>query len=86
MIGRDDDATHYAVLYADGRGLSRVYAMTFAEGQWSMWRDNPQFSQRFEASVGSPADTITGEWQKRGPEDAWEHDFDVTYIRITPLI
>jgi hypothetical protein len=48
--------------------------------------DNPQFSQRFEASVGSPADTITGEWQKRGPEGAWEHDFDVTYIRLTPLI
>lgn len=84
MIGRDDDATHYTALYADGRGVSRVYAMTFGEGHWSILRDDPHFSQCFDASVSTAADTITGEWKKKGPQGAWAHDFDLTCTRLAP--
>jgi len=52
-IGRDESGTDYTVLYADTRGVSRVYRMSFAEGLWKLWRNSPNFSQRFEGHVNS---------------------------------
>ena len=49
LIGRDQDAEHYTVLYSDARGVSRVYLMSFASGRWWMWRNHPSFAQRFKA-------------------------------------
>src|SRR5690349_12243229 len=34
IIGGDDASALYTVLYADGRGVSRVYAMTFDGETW----------------------------------------------------
>jgi len=81
VIGRDEAADGYCVLYGDGRGVSRRYEMTLSEGTWRMWRDDPSFSQRFEASVRSDRSQIVGTWQKRSAGGDWEHDFDVTYTR-----
>lgn len=33
-----DDADEVTMLYADARGVHRVYRMTFADGVWRMWR------------------------------------------------
>ena len=43
IIGRDEAEPDYRVLYADGRGVSRVYGMSFSSGTWRMWRDTPEF-------------------------------------------
>ena len=53
IIGRDDSELGYHVLYADDRGVSRVYRMSFGDGTWRMWRDTPEFSQRFDAEVSA---------------------------------
>lgn len=82
MIGRDQDEDHYTVLYSDARGVSRVYRMSFASGQWRMWRDNPSFAQRFEASLSDDGSRMTGYWEKALDGGSWEHDFDVEYSRI----
>jgi hypothetical protein len=82
VIGRDESNEAYAVLYADGRGVSRVYEMTFSGWHWCLWRDDPHFSQRFDATVGEDRNRIVGEWQKGSSPAAWEHDFNVTYTRL----
>ncbi len=82
IIGRDDSEADYQVLYADDRGVSRVYQMSFSDGTWRMWRDTPEFSQRFDAEVSAGRAEISGSWQKSGDGGAtWEHDFKVRYSR-----
>jgi hypothetical protein len=87
IIGRDDAEPGYHVLYADDRGVSRVYRMSFGGGTWRMWRDTPEFSQRFDAEVnaGAGRPEIDGSWQKSVDGGmTWEHDFRVRYSRADP--
>ncbi len=82
IIGRDESESGYWVLYADDRGVSRVYRMSLEDGRWRMWRDTPQFSQRFDARLDPDARTIGGRWEKSVDQGAtWEHDFNIDYIR-----
>ena len=85
VIGRDEAEPDYRVLYADGRGVSRVYGMSFSSGTWRMWRDTPEFSQRFDAEVSPGQAEINGAWQKSvDGGTTWEHDFKVRYSRPRP--
>jgi hypothetical protein len=82
IIGRDDSEPGYSVLYADNRGVSRIYRMSFEDGRWRMSRNTPEFSQRFEAQLLLDGETIRGRWEKSADQGAsWEHDFNVDYIR-----
>jgi hypothetical protein len=82
IIGRDDSEAGYSVLYADGRGVSRIYRMSFDDRHWQMWRDTPEFSQRFEAQLDPDQGAIRGRWEKSTDQRAtWEHDFNVDYVR-----
>jgi hypothetical protein len=82
IIGRDEAEPGYHVLYADDRGVSRVYRMSFRDGSWRMWRDTPGFSQRFDAEISASRAEISGSWQKSVDGGAtWEHDFKVRYTR-----
>lgn len=81
LIGRDDAGERYTVLYSDARGVSRVYTMSFRSPDWAIWRDDPEFSQRFEAVVDAGGGEINGTWRKRHGGGEWEHDFDVAYRR-----
>lgn len=81
VIGRDDSKGEYTVLYADGRGVSRIYEMMLARGSWQLWRNDPEFSQRFEADIGADDTSIDGRWEKCQSSGVWEHDFSVTYTR-----
>lgn len=83
IIGRDESDPDYYVLYADDRGVSRVYRMSFSDRTWRMWRDTPAFSQRFDAEVSPDQAEITGSWQKSvDGGQTWEHDFTVRYSRL----
>ena len=82
IIGGDDASALFTVLYSDGRGVSRVYAMTLESETWKIWRDADEFSQRFEAVVSPGLDLISGHWERRHSGEDWEHDFAVTYRRL----
>lgn len=82
LIGRDQDEDQYTVLYSDARGVSRVYAMSFASGEWRLWRDNPDFAQRFEAAFSDDGSRMTGHWEKATDGGPWEHDFHLEYTRV----
>ena len=61
-IGRDEEDSDYTVLYADTRGVSRVYNMRLTDGLLTLWRNNPGFSQRFEGHVSDDRNSIAAHW------------------------
>jgi len=82
IIGRDDSQPDYQVLYADDRGVSRVYGMSLSASSWRMWRDTADFSQRFDARVSDNQTEMEGSWRKSfDGGTTWEHDFKVRYTR-----
>jgi hypothetical protein len=83
LIGRDDSTPNYTVLYYDSRGVSRIYQMSFSDSVWKMWREAPGFSQRFEGKVSNDGKTITARWEKSPDGTTWQHDFDLTYTKIS---
>ncbi|GHO49835.1 hypothetical protein [Ktedonospora formicarum] len=83
FIGRDESVPNYTVLYYDSRSVSRIYEMSFLEGVWKMWREAPGFWQRYEGTVHQNGKTITASWEKSHDGSTWEHDFDVTYTKLS---
>lgn len=83
LISRDESAPGYTVFYYDSRSVSRVYEMSFSDDVWKMWRNAPGFWQRYEGTVNKDGKTISARWEKSGDGATWEHDFDVTYTKIT---
>ena len=83
LIGRDEATPNYIVLYYDARSVSRIYAMSFSDRVWKMWREAPGFSQRYEGTVSTDGMTITAHWEKSSDGVTWEHDFDVTYTKVS---
>lgn len=79
VIGADDEAATYRMLYYDSRGVSRIYRMTFSGGIWTIWRDAPGFSQRFHGMFSEDGKVITARWEKSHDGSHWEHDFALTY-------
>jgi hypothetical protein len=71
----------------DSRGIARVYAMSLEDGVWSLWRETPDFSpldfaQRYTATFSDDGMTIVGRWEIAHDGAAWEHDFDLTSVRV----
>jgi hypothetical protein len=82
IIGLDDTADQFCMLYADARGVFRVYQMRLDEGAWRVWRDAPGFFQRFTAVFSDDGATITGGWEGSRDGSDWQDDFQVTYTRV----
>jgi hypothetical protein len=89
VIGPDPEVDdNYLQHYFDSRGVARVYKMSLSDGIWKLWRDSPDFSplnfsQRFEGTFSDDAKTISGAWEISHDADAWEHDFDLTYHKVS---
>jgi hypothetical protein len=81
MIGRDDTSGAFSALYADDRGVSRLYEMSFAGDLWKMWRATPGFHQRFAGRISPDGNTIEACWEKSEDGRSWERDFDLIYTK-----
>ena len=81
VIGPDHEAETYAMLYFDSRGVSRIYKMTFSGGIWTLWRDFPGFSQRFQGIFSEDNNIITARWERSTDGSHWEHDFALKYTK-----
>ena len=80
VIGGDGESGMCIALYHDVRNVSRLYATSFDDGVWRMWRDQEGFKQRFEARMSEDGNEMKGQWEKNIGEE-WQHDFDVIYSR-----
>jgi hypothetical protein len=82
VMGPDEEAATYCMLYYDSRGVSRIYRMTFSGGIWTLWRDFPGFSQRFHGTFSEDGGIITARWERSGDGSKWELDFALTYTKV----
>jgi hypothetical protein len=89
IIGADPQSHgNYVQHYFDSRGVARIYKMSFGDGIWKLWRDTPDFSpldfsQRYTGTLSDDGRTISGAWEICHDGTTWQHDFDLTYTRIT---
>lgn len=82
MIGRDETSGAFAVLYADSRGVSRIYEMSLANLVWRIWRTAPGFHQRFTGRISPDRRSVETVWEKSTDGKSWETDFDITYVKV----
>lgn len=98
IIGLDPSSEgRYLQHYFDSRGVARLYRMrlTAAAGGgggggkvWTLWRDEADFSpldfrQRYTGTVSDDGQTITGAWEVCHGGETWEHDFELSYTRLS---
>jgi hypothetical protein len=86
VISADPETGAYTQHYYDARGVVRLYAMTFADGTWTLRRDTADFSpldfrQRFVGTFSGDGNTISGAWETGHDDGEWEHDFALIYRR-----
>jgi hypothetical protein len=68
--------------YFDSRGVHRVFEMTLDGRVWTLWREGPDWPQRFIGELSDDGGTIAGRWERGDALGApLEHDFDLTYRR-----
>ena len=87
IIAPDPIHDAYTQHYFDSRGVVRVYAMTFSDRGWMLWRNAPDFSpldfsQRFTGTFSEDRRTIRGAWETSMDGVSWEHDFDLIYTKV----
>jgi hypothetical protein len=86
IVSVDPETGAYTQHYYDSRGVVRLYAMSFADGVWTLTRESADFSpldfrQRFTGTFSQDGNIISGAWEKCLNGAGWEHDFDLTYRR-----
>jgi hypothetical protein len=82
VFGRSDPHEQLLALYHDPRPTSRLFRMSLAEGEWRMLREDPDFHQRFVATL--TPDRIEGHWDASEDEGVtWRKDFDLIFERAS---
>lgn len=86
IVSADLETGAYTQHYYDSRGVTRLYAMSLADGVWTLTRESPDFTpldfrQRFTGTFSKDGNTISGAWEKCLNGVSWEHDFALTYRR-----
>src|SRR5688500_9066578 len=82
IIGADDVTGAYPMLYFDSRGVARIYQMSLENQVWKLWREAPEFSQRFEGAISSDGNTIEGFWEASTDGSNWQRDFNLAYKKV----
>lgn len=80
VFGRSDANGQLVALYHDPRPTSRLFHMAAADGEWTLLREDPDFHQRFVATV--TPDRIEGRWDASDDHgQSWRKDFDLIFER-----
>jgi hypothetical protein len=79
VIGAPEAGDGLVMEYFDSRGVRRTYGISLEDGVLRIWRDDPDFAQRFSATPGH--DGFEGLWQLARTPGDWQDDLKVTYRR-----
>ena len=82
IIGCDAANGTYYQLYADERGVCRVYEMSIDEREWKLWREGEPFPQRYTGRFEDGGRTIAGRAEKAEDGVNFTLDFWLTYTRV----
>jgi hypothetical protein len=80
VIGRSDPHEQLTVFTHDDRGVSRVFRMTFGDGEWLMERADPDFHQRIGGTV-EPDRIVLRPEASEDEGKTWRKDFDLIFER-----
>ena len=83
IIGGDDSRQVCTSLYHDSRGVRRVYETTIVDDIWQIWRNAPEFNQRFIGKIVDAGTTIAAQWEMSQDGSNWAKDFDVVYRKLS---
>ena len=84
IIGFDDFSGTCSYLYADGRGVSRVYELTLEGREWRIsGRADADFFQRFIGTFNEDGSEVRGRWERSVDGSDWQLDFEVTYSKVS---
>jgi hypothetical protein len=79
IIGPPEAGDGLIMEYFDSRGVRRTYGVALDGGRLCIWRDDPEFAQRFSATLGT--DRFEGLWQLARTPGDWQDDLKVSYRR-----
>jgi hypothetical protein len=82
IIGSDDVAGDFFMLYFDERGVSRKMQTTLKDKVWSWWRDDPKFSQRYTGTLTDGGRTLISKGEMRKDGGAWAPDLQLVCRRV----
>jgi hypothetical protein len=82
IIGSDDEAGTFTMLYFDQREVSRRYEVTIDAGVMRWERATPAFSQRFALTISADGHTMHGVGEMSRDGGAWGPDLELTYTRV----
>jgi hypothetical protein len=80
IIGSDDEAGTYYMMYFDERGISRKQDVSITKSQFKWRRDDPHFSQRYTMDIEKDKLVSRGEMSRDGGE--WQKDLSLTYKKL----
>ena len=79
VIGLPEDGEGLVMEYFDSRGVRRTYGIALEDGELRIWRDDPEFAQRFAATLDDEA--FVGLWELARTPGDWNDDLRVSYRR-----
>jgi hypothetical protein len=82
VIGSDDAAGTFTMVYFDERDISRRYTVEVADGEVRWYRDEAGFAQRMEISVAADGTRLDGRGTMSRDGGPWEDDLQLTYQRL----
>ena len=82
VIGSDDAAGTFTMIYFDEREVSRRYIVEVADGEVSWTRDQPEFAQRMVFTIGPHGSRLEARGTMSRDGGPWEDDLQLSYERI----
>ena len=79
VIGAPEAGDGLVMEYFDSRGVRRTYEVSLENGVLRIWRDDPDFAQRFAATLRR--DCFEGQWLLARSQGDWQDDLKVSYRR-----
>ena len=80
ILGSDDAAGKFAMIYFDERGTSRLLDVTVGEGTVTWRHDNPEFAQSL--TITTEGDRLVSRGRMSRGGGPWEDDLSQTFVRM----
>jgi hypothetical protein len=82
VVGSDDAAGMFTMMYFDERGISRRYTVEVAAGEVRWHRDEAGFAQRMVVTIAADGNRLNAQGTMSHDGGPWENDLQLTYERI----
>jgi hypothetical protein len=81
IIGSDDTAGTFAMIYFDERGISRISDVTVGDRTMTWRRDDAEFSQSLTITAGGAGDRLDSKGRMKKKGEDWAEDLSQIFVR-----